>query len=147
MAKVSDLIAIKDNLDTISTTLTTPIVNASQVMAESRIGVLVCRDEQGSIEGIISERDIVRAVAEQPQEIHKLLVSDVATRDVLTCRMSDTLERVTQKMKQKHCRHMPVLTGKMLVGLISTTDIFRYYVEYSPQDVAQISDFYKSNDY
>ena len=146
MAKVSDLIALKDNLDTISTTLTTSVVNAAQAMAKSRIGVLVCRDDLGSIEGIISERDIIRTVAEQPQEILTLLVSDVATKDVLTCRMSDTLNTVAQKMKQKQCRHMPVLAGKMLVGLISTTDIFRYYMEYSPQDAEQIFDFYKSYD-
>jgi len=99
---------------------------AAAIMAKRRIGALVCRDKWGDVRGIISERDIVRATAEKPEAMTALTVGDMMTHEVRTCAPGDTITDVFNTMSNGHFRHMPVVDGDDLVGLVSATDILRH---------------------
>jgi CBS domain-containing protein len=144
--KVADIVSEKDSFDVIATSMDTPLRDAARVMADKRIGVLVCRDASGGVEGILSERDIVRAAAERPEDLPNLFVRDLATRNVVFCKFGDDVNSVAAQMKRHGFRHMPVCAGKMLGGVISITDIFRHYITHQPDQATALLKSYADPD-
>lgn len=132
MATIQELLSRKPIEEIFDIAATASASDAAQAMVESRIGVLIVRDPDGPMVGIISERDIVRAVATRPSEANDLKVSDLLTENVETCRYKDGLIDVARRMRKGQFRHMPVTDEKGLVGVVSMTDIFRYYIDYEP---------------
>lgn len=106
-------------------------IEAAGIMASEKIGVLVCCIDPTVVSGVISERDIVRAVAERPQEIPDLLVNDLMTAEVETCRPEDDLRSVMQRMKEGGYRHTPVVAEGRLRGLVSVTDVLNFYIRHT----------------
>lgn len=107
------------------------VVDAARVMADERIGVLVCCDDPTVVAGVISERDIVRVFADHPDGVGDLLVHDVMTRDVKTCHMDDEIALAMAVMKKGGFRHLPIVDDGRLRGLISATDILMFYMKYA----------------
>ncbi|PIW25900.1 MAG: hypothetical protein COW30_17910 [Rhodospirillales bacterium CG15_BIG_FIL_POST_REV_8_21_14_020_66_15] len=107
------------------------IVDAARIMAEERIGVLVCCDDPTVVSGVISERDIVRIFAEHPEGVGEMLVHDGMTRDVQTCRMDDDIAHAMEMMRAGRFRHVPVVDDGRLRGLISASDILMFYMKYA----------------
>lgn len=139
MTKVSDLLNHKNSGEIAAVAMDEKAVNGAAILAKRRIGVLVCCDENDTLIGIFSERDVVRAFAERPTEVPDLLVSDMATRDVSTCAPDEDLKVVVKRMSHGGFRHLPVVKGDTLQGLISITDIFRYLNENAaPHERAEI---------
>ena len=103
-------------------------VEAAQMMADERIGVLVCCDDPTVVCGIISERDIVRAFAEQSDRVANLRVSDLMTQNVELCQPIDDLRSVMKRMKRGGFRHIPVVDEGRLRGLVSVTDVLNFYI-------------------
>lgn len=132
MPTVNDLLDRKASAEVFGVRVSTPATDAAAMLRKNKIGILVCRDEDGAMVGVLSERDFVRAVAERAGEIADLTAVDLITRDVETCIATDDLERVVRRMGAGGFRHMPVVDGKQVIGLISVTDIFRYYCDYKP---------------
>lgn len=96
---------------------------AARRMFEHNIGALPVLDE-GRLVGILSERDISRAVGERG-DISGLHVSDLMTPKVATCRPEDPIQGALELMHQRHIRHLPVLdAARRLVGVISQRDLF-----------------------
>ncbi len=93
------------------------------VLRDKRIGAVVVADADGALCGILSERDIVRCLADRPDHTLPQQVSDVMTADVQTCSPDDTSESVLKRMTEGRFRHMPVMEGGQLVGLISIGDV------------------------
>lgn len=112
-------------------------VDAAKIMAEERIGVLVCCFDPTVVSGVISERDIVRAFAEQPDRTAELLVAELMTKDVEVCGPNDDLRAVLTTMKRGKFRHIPVVEDGRLRGLVSVTDILLYYVKNAHLDDRQ----------
>jgi CBS domain-containing protein len=83
---------------------------------------------RGETAGIISERDIIRALAEQGPECLQRPVVEAMTRQVVTCRETDTLDELMAMMTARRFRHLPVVTDGDLVGIISIGDVVKHHV-------------------
>ena len=98
---------------------------AALLLARKRIGAVVVRDRDGSVAGILSERDVVRAVAEA--SVHALAqpVSRHMTRNVVTCTETDSVDDLMELMTRKRFRHVPVLADEKLSGIVSIGDVVK----------------------
>jgi CBS domain-containing protein len=97
-------------------------------LANRRIGALVVVGARGEIEGIISERDIIRALSETGGNCLQRPVAETMTRQVVTCQETDTLDELMAMMTQRRFRHLPVVTDGDLVGIISIGDVVKHHV-------------------
>ncbi|MEM7520186.1 MAG: CBS domain-containing protein [Pseudomonadota bacterium] len=99
---------------------------AVKVLRDKRIGALMVTNGSGALTGILSERDIVRKLAETPGQTLPQLVEEVMTSTVVTCAPADTLVSVLRKMTDGRFRHMPVVAGETLVGMITIGDVVNF---------------------
>ncbi len=102
------------------------VKTAVEALRDKRIGALLVTDGSGEMVGILSERDIVRKLAETPGQTLPQKVDGLMTRDVTTCTPSDHLVTVLTKMSEGRFRHMPVLEDGQLRGMISIGDVVNY---------------------
>ncbi|MEX0317518.1 MAG: CBS domain-containing protein [Ruegeria sp.] len=96
------------------------------LLKEKHIGALVVTDQNGALMGILSERDIVRRMAETPGQTLPQSVEDLMTRDVQTCSPDDYLMDVLSRMTEGRFRHMPVLKDGNLCGMITIGDVVHF---------------------
>ncbi|MEM1300183.1 MAG: CBS domain-containing protein [Pseudomonadota bacterium] len=99
---------------------------AVEVLRDRRIGALMVTDGSGSLVGILSERDIVRKLADTPGQTLPQLVQDVMTKEVQTCAPNETLISVLKRMTAGRFRHMPVVDGSKLVGMVTIGDVINF---------------------
>ncbi|MCV6824827.1 MULTISPECIES: CBS domain-containing protein [Halocynthiibacter] len=102
------------------------IKTAVTLLKDRRIGALVVTTEDGALVGILSERDIVRKLAETPGQTLPQKVSDNMTHDVETCSPDDNLIEVSRRMTKGTFRHMPVMEDGKLCGMITIGDVVNY---------------------
>ena len=105
------------------------LLDVVDVLAAEVVGALVVIDERGSLVGIISERDIVRAIARRGSNALDRLVSDHMTRDVVTATIDESIDGVLAKMSAGRFRHVPVLEDGRLAGMISSGDAVKYRLD------------------
>lgn len=109
---------------------------AVKILGEKKIGAVLVMS-QGRIEGILSERDIVRVLSERGAHVLEEPVSGVMTRKVVSCRQSDTVAGIMEMMTLGKFRHLPVVEDGKVVGLISIGDIVKRRVhEYETEQEA-----------
>jgi CBS domain-containing protein len=101
---------------------------AVKILGEKKIGAVLVMS-QGRIEGILSERDIVRALSEHGAHVLEEPVNGVMTRKVVSCRQSDTVAGIMEMMTLGKFRHLPVVEDDKVVGLISIGDIVKRRVQ------------------
>jgi len=101
---------------------------AVKILGEKKIGAVLVIS-QGRMEGILSERDIVRVLSERGAGVLEEPVSDVMTRKVVSCRQSDTVAGIMEMMTLGKFRHLPVVEDGKVVGLISIGDIVKRRVQ------------------
>ncbi|MEM8699010.1 MAG: CBS domain-containing protein [Pseudomonadota bacterium] len=99
---------------------------AVEVLRDRRIGALLVTDETGQLAGILSERDIVRKLADTPGQTLPQLVQDVMTKEVVTCTRNETLIAVLKRMTAGRFRHMPVVDGTTLIGMVTIGDVINF---------------------
>lgn len=98
-----------------------------ETLAKNKIGaVVVCADDK--IEGIISERDIVRFIGNQGASALQLPVTSVMTKNVVTCTEENSINEVMARMTQGRFRHMPVVKDGKLTGVISIGDVVKFKI-------------------
>ena len=110
------------------------IREAAKVMAEHNIGLLAVTGADGEFVGVLSERDIVRAMAEPGAAVASMTVDQLYTRDVVTCTPDDNPHDVMATMNAQRFRHVPVVVDAELQGVISQGDVIKYVlreVEYA----------------
>jgi CBS domain-containing protein len=100
------------------------IREAIRLLTKHRIGALVVLDENGRLAGILSERDIIWKTAEN-EAIFDAPVSDVMTLDVVTGLPQDEVMTVAHVMTERRFRHMPIVEGDQLIGIISIGDVLK----------------------
>jgi len=105
-----------------------------------RVGALVVSEDGRHFEGIISERDLARGLAEHGARCLELRVSDLMTRRVLTCARTDLLATVARMMTANRIRHLPVVEGRRLVGLVSIGDVVRHRFEEMETEASVLRD-------
>jgi CBS domain-containing protein len=120
---------------------TAVLAAAVNVLAERRIGAVVILGADHRIVGILSERDIVHALAEHgPTALHRT-VGQFMTRDVKTCSENDTIESLMGRMTTGKFRHMPVVEQGKLVGIVSIGDVVKNRVEEIEREAAALRDY------
>ncbi|MEN3432311.1 CBS domain-containing protein [Brucella melitensis] len=102
---------------------------AVAMLNKHKIGALVVCDEAGHIEGILSECDVVRALAAQESQAMSKSVAEVMTSKVQVCHEHHTINQVMKIMTRSRFRHMPVEEGGKLVGIISIGDVVKRRIE------------------
>lgn len=111
---------------------------AVTLLRDHKVGALIVTDASGKLVGILSERDVVRKLAETPGTTLPQKVADVMTRDVETCASDDTLESVLRRMTNGRFRHMPVDNGLGLEGMISIGDVVNYRLKQLEHEALQL---------
>ena len=101
------------------------VQEALDLLAKHNIGALLVMDPQGKVEGILSERDIVRKVDLRGKSADKTKVRDVMTSKVLYVEADQSIEECMALMNEKNIRHLPVYEKGALLGLISIRDVLR----------------------
>ena len=96
-------------------------------LASRKIGAIVIVGDSGQVVGIISERDIIRLIAEHGAEALKMPVSSGMTRGVVSCTRSCTIEEIMDTMTRGRFRHLPVIEDDVLVGIVSIGDVVKHH--------------------
>jgi CBS domain-containing protein len=115
--------------DIISIEPTADLAAAAKLLSAHRIGAVVIRGAGERLAGILSERDIVRALSDHGADALALPVGQVMTREVATCGEDDTIASIMERMTAGKFRHMPVIANGRLTGLISIGDVVKQRVE------------------
>ncbi|MGN0932224.1 CBS domain-containing protein [Falsigemmobacter intermedius] len=122
---VRQILSAKPEQKVLAVAPQTPVAEAVRILAEKRIGALVISSDGRRAEGILSERDIVRELAVRGGEILAQPVAELMTRRLVTCTPGDSARHVVEKMTAGRFRHMPVLEGDDMIGLISIGDVVK----------------------
>ena len=122
------ILAAKGN-EVVSISSTADLAAASKLLKKRQIGVLIVLGEDERLVGILSERDIVHAMAEGGDAVRQLPVSQVMTPKVLTCDVNDSISSVMERMTQGKFRHMPILDKNRLAGIVSNRDLLKWHLE------------------
>ena len=101
------------------------VSEAVAMLGGKKIGATVVLDEAGGLIGILSERDVVRGLAEKGVGVLESSVSDLMTSNVQTCRLSDMVSKIMAQMSEGRFRHLPVMEDGKLAGIISIGDVVK----------------------
>jgi CBS domain-containing protein len=130
--------------DTICIEPTADLAAAAKLLAQHRIGAVLIRGAGGGLAGILSERDIVRALAEHGAAALQLPVGQVMTREVETCGEDETIATIMERMTAGKFRHMPVISNGKLAGLISIGDVVKQRVEEIERESEALRDYIRT---
>jgi CBS domain-containing protein len=97
-------------------------------LAGRRIGAVVVLGAGGRVDGILSERDIIRALADHGAAALEMPAAAIMTRDVITCAETDTIDQVMSTMTAGRFRHLPVVSDDALVGIVSIGDVVKNHI-------------------
>ncbi|HJW39792.1 MAG TPA: CBS domain-containing protein [Rhizomicrobium sp.] len=114
---------------------------AARLLARKRIGAVLVRDDNGALAGILSERDVVRAVADGSVSALARPVSAYMTRAVATCGECDTVQDIMEMMTIGRFRHVPVLDNGLVTGIISIGDVVKTRIEETVQEATTLREY------
>jgi len=117
------------------------LAEAVHMLAEKRIGAAVILGADRHIAGIISERDIVRALAERGAAALEEPVNRTMTRKVETCGENETVANIMERMTAGKFRHMPVVAQGRLAGIVSIGDIVKYRLHEMEKEHVALRDY------
>lgn len=109
----------------VSASVELTVADVAQILAEKKIGAVILSDDGKTVQGIVSERDIVRALGEMGASALGQNIRSIMTAKVVTCAPEDSADTVLQHMSDGRFRHMPVMAQGRLVGLISIGDVVK----------------------
>ena len=115
--------------DVLSVNPDTTVAAAAELLKEHRIGAVPALAEDGSIAGMVSERDIVRALSEHGAEVMQQTVGAIMTRKVIVADPADNMMTIMSCMSGRRIRHLPVVAGDRLLGLISIGDVVKARID------------------
>jgi CBS domain-containing protein len=119
------------------------VYQALQLLAEYEVGALMVMD-QGKLVGVISERDYTRKIALQGRNSKETLVRDIMTREVLYVTPDTGTRRCMALMSEKKIRHLPVIDGQTVVGMISIRDIMDDIIADHERTIAELENYIRS---
>lgn len=114
-----------------------PVIDAIRLMAEKRIGALLVM-QAGRLAGIVSERDYARKIVLQGRSSRDTPVRDIMTAEVVSVGLGDTAERCMQLVTDRRIRHLPVLDGVNVLGVVSIGDLVKAVIEDQQLELDQL---------
>jgi CBS domain-containing protein len=128
--------------DVVAIAVTATLCDAAKILTEKRIGALIVKDAGGAVAGIISERDLVHAIAARGCDALNDTVAAHMTSGLKTCVESDTVETVMEVMSRGRFRHVPVMDhGDRLCGMISIGDVVKTRIAETVSEAAALRDY------
>lgn len=124
--------------DVVSVAPGDPVLAVARVLTERGIGAALVRDPAGQMLGIISERDIVRGMANQGQGTTQLQAERLMTRDLVTITPQTSVTEAMELMTRRRIRHLPVMEGGELVGLVSIGDLVKARIDEAEHEAAEL---------
>ena len=119
---------------------TASVKDVVELLNKHGIGAVVVADDSGKLKGIVSERDIVRALVKKPALLTDR-VSNLMTAKVFTTGVEATSSDLLQTMTQKRIRHIPILDGKNIVGIVSIGDVVKRILEKYKNEAEHMKQF------
>jgi CBS domain-containing protein len=124
--------------DVITAKATDKLSSIAQTLATKKIGAIIILSDSGKIEGIISERDVVRCLAAKGARALDVPVSKVMTKGVKTCSDEDSETELMALMTENRIRHLPVVNHGKLNGMISIGDVVKFRIEAIEREAADM---------
>jgi len=122
--KINDVVHSKSSKDVVTITPDATVRELVALLAEHNVGALVVSEDGESVDGIVSERDVVRKLHSDPGVLERS-VSSIMTTDVRTCAGEDKITDLMQTMTEHRIRHVPVVADGKLTGIISIGDVVK----------------------
>jgi len=141
--KLSDVLDMK-GWETVVTNANMTTAEAVKVMCDKHVGAVVITEAGGKIAGILTERDILRRFAEHGAKLGEIPVSRIMTREVETAAPDAKVDDVLKTMTRKRFRHMPVVRGGKLLGLISIGDLVKANLQDKVQEAESLRQYINS---
>jgi CBS domain-containing protein len=139
MRNVSQIIGRKGSR-VVSVSRDAPVLEAIRVMAEHHIGAVLVM-EGGQLIGIVSERDYARKVILQGRSSHDTPVAVIMSSPVVCVSPQDSIAECMSIMTEKHIRHLPVIDGEQVVGVISIGDLVKETIEEQKQEISLLQQY------
>ena len=114
------------------------VKQVAEILGAKRIGAIVVSSGNGAIDGIVSERDVVRAIGEHGAAALDKPASSIMTKNVRSCSDDDSEMELMAVMTQHRIRHLPVVTAGKLSGMISIGDVVKFRIEQIERDAADM---------
>lgn len=137
---VRNIVGNKSSRDILSVKREDTVRAAAEMLAKYRIGAVIVTDDGEIVEGILSERDIVRALVAVGATCLDSQVKDLMTAAVVGCHLDDTAHAVLGKMTEGRFRHMPVIDENRMVGVISIGDVVKARITEVQAENAALTD-------
>ena len=135
-----EIINEKEIKDLLTVDSKKPVIEALTIMAKYKIGALIVTNEATMV-GVISERDYAREIILEGKSSKDTKVEEIMTKKVLTLSASDKFEKGLEIMTQKRIRHMPVMDGKELIGMVSQGDLVKEMISYQKELIKELEAF------
>jgi len=126
--RISDILRSKGSAVATVTTTTT-VTGLLAELTTRNIGAVVVVGAQGEVAGIVSERDVVRMLGRHGAEVLGRPVADIMTEGTVTCGLHDRVDDLAALMTHRRVRHVPVLDGGRLAGIVSIGDVVKNRLE------------------
>ena len=116
------------------------VIEALTIMAKYKIGALIVINNEKMV-GVISERDYAREIILEGKSSKDTTVEEIMTKKVLTLSVNDKFEKGLQIMTEKRIRHMPVMNGKEVLGMVSQGDLVKEMINYQKELIKELEAF------
>ncbi len=117
------------------------LLDVTKKLGQKKIGAIVVVGENGQVAGIISERDVIRAVSEHGAQALSMMVSEVMTRSVVACQETSEIDELMEMMTKGRFRHLPVIEDEALVGIVSIGDVVKYHIAEVQMEVSAMRNY------
>ena len=121
-----------------------PISEAVRLLKEYRIGAVVVLNDNGGVAGILSERDVVRHLDDDPAALLKRPVTEIMTDRVITCLPGTSVSELMEQMTRHRIRHIPVVEDDRLTGIVSIGDVVKRKIEEAEQEALALREYIAS---
>ena len=138
---IADAILKSKGANVISTRQDGKVSEVVRTLSQERIGVVVVSDDGEQLNGIISERDVVRGLGRHGAALMDMPARELMTKEVQTCGRSNTLPEIMTQMSEHRIRHLPVLEDGKLCGLLSISDVVRGRLQEIEAEAAALRDY------
>lgn len=142
MKTAAQLIADKKHKEVISITPHRPVIDALIILAEYKIGALIVMDKEKMV-GIFSERDYAREVVLKGKSSKVTTIEEVMTKKVLVANGKDTFEKAMTVMTENHIRHLPIMDGQKIIGMLSLGDVAKEMIAYQRNIIKELEGYVK----